>query len=61
MKPMMQLSHLVFSTRISSWIMKREVATAEAKQQVTSQQRQNSGQFFSPTLPEMHMSPLQHV
>ena len=61
MNPMMVLSHWVFSTRCSSWIMKRLVATAEGKQQNASRHRQNSGQDFSPTRPEMQKSPLQHV
>ena len=61
MKPMRKLSHGVFSTRISSWIMNLFVATADGKQQNASTHRQNSGQDFSPHRPEMHVSPLQQV
>jgi hypothetical protein len=41
--------------------MNRFVATALGKQQKASTHKQNSGQDFSPSRPEMHMPPLQHV
>ena len=55
---MMVLSHWVFSTRCSSWIMKRLVATAEeAAKRLEAQAK--LGQDFSQAA-EMG-SPLQHV
>lgn len=59
--PMRQLSHLVFWMSISSCRMPRVITIEVGKHMHASTSMQNSGQLFSPILPEQGNVPWQQV